>query len=89
MKGRAGTRMLINEIITGPPDISGQEPDAPLKHSAYLEIGDAMAVNAFTVFGGMERSWPEMEALLTGVGFVVERVHRLRTFTVIIECRLP
>lgn len=47
-----------------------------------------MAVNAFTVFGGMERSWPEMEALLTSTGFVVERVHRLRTFTVIIECRL-
>lgn len=89
MEHHPGTRLLINEIITGPPDPVGRESGVALRHSACTEVGNLMALNAFTIFGGMERSWPEMETLLTGAGFVVERVLRLRTFTVVIECRLP
>lgn len=90
MKGRPKTRMLINEIITGPPDTVGPQPVGNTrKHSASIDAGDLMAVNASTIFGGKERSWSEMEALLTDVGFVVEKVHRLRTFTVVIECSVP
>lgn len=89
MKGRPGSRLLINEIITGPPDSVGQQSDPALRHSAQTDMGNLMALNAFSVFAGMERSWPEMESVLTGAGFIIERVRRLRTFTVLIECKLP
>ncbi|GME26713.1 hypothetical protein CSIM01_06733 [Neofusicoccum parvum] len=91
-------RLLVNEVLTGPACVVGRgEGVAPsalldaarqgeVRQSAWPEVANLMAQNAFVVFGGMERTREEMEALMRRVGFRIEKVWRMRSFIVMIEC---
>lgn len=89
-------RLLINEIICPSPlivhdvqsplPLSESLPD--LHQSAMAGWANLMAINAFNLFGGCERSFPEIEKLANGAGLRVVEYFPLRTFTGMIECRL-
>lgn len=91
-------RLLVNEVLTGPACVVGRGEgvapsallaaarDGEVRQSAWPEVANLMAQNAFVVFGGMERTREEMEALMRRVGFRIEKVWRMRSFIVMIEC---
>lgn len=93
---QASPRLLINEIVCPSPlivhDVQSPRPlseSLPDDHqSAMAEWANLMALNAFNLFGGCERSFSEIEKVVNRAGLKVVRYFPLRTFTGMIECRL-
>lgn len=95
MRESPGSRLVLNEIVCGTPTIvsdvaSSASPSQhiPSNQSALAETANLMAMNAFNIFGGCERTYGEFENILQKGGFEVKKFYQFRTFTAHIECRL-
>ncbi|KAH7155954.1 S-adenosyl-L-methionine-dependent methyltransferase [Dactylonectria macrodidyma] len=94
MRKTPGSRLLINEILVSTvavvPSSESLGAAVPSEHipaqqSALPDVADLMTWNTFCFFGGHERSFPEIEALLEQAGLRVSGFSKLSTMTVMIE----
>jgi len=87
-------RIMLNEIViptsivdeskynTAPSDyIDGRQ-------SNYAPMAHLMTMNCWTMFGGKECTYEEMNSVITAAGLKIENFYKFSIFTVMMECCL-
>lgn len=87
-------RIILNEIVI-PTSIVDQARYniAPSNYisdrqSNYAPMAHLMTMNCWTMFGGKERTYEEMNSVITRAGLKIENFYKFSIFTVMIECCL-
>lgn len=96
MRESPGSRLVVNEIVCGSSALlpvvtakaSSPSRHIPANQSALAETANLMAMNAFSIFGGCERTYSEFEEILKAGGLEIAKFYQFRTFTAHLECRL-
>lgn len=92
-----GTKLLINEIVCPSATVVSDDDVAKKAHSecipaatqsSLVETANAMAMSATSFLNGAERTYAQYSRLLEEAGLQVVQLHRLRTFTCIMECQV-
>lgn len=89
--------LLINEIVCPSAAViaAGEERKVlpservPVDtQSSILETANVMALSATSFLNGAERTYEQYARLLDEAGLYIVKLHKLRTFTSIMECRI-
>ena len=97
MEKTPGSRVIINEVLTSSPTITGDQSETRVESPSHLvpktqsrlpDLANLMTWSTYFLFGGKERSYAEIEDLLEQAGLKVTRFFPFRSFTAMIEAEL-
>jgi len=88
------SRVILNEIVIPTSIVDktkyNESPSNYIadRQSNYPTMAHLMTMNCWTMFGGKERTYQEMNSVITAAGLKIENFFKFSIFTVMMECCL-
>jgi hypothetical protein len=93
LKENPASRVIINEIVVPTSIVDGTKYNTPpsqyiAERQSNTGMAHLMTMNTWTTFGGKERTFDEMNSVITAAGLKIENFYKFSIFTVMMECCL-